>query len=106
MPTYDRVFVDVDTQFDFMDPRGRLYVPQAEAIVPALKRLFEVARRERIPVISSADNHSPDDAEFARFPPHCVRGTPGQQKIAETLLPGRITVEPSGELTRPAELFD
>ena len=87
------VFVDVDTQVDFMLPSGRLYVPHAEEIIPNLARLMSWARDHRIPIISSADTHAPDDPEFAQWPPHCVAGTPGQRRIPETLFPDAVLVE-------------
>src|SRR6266513_3059542 len=34
---------DVDTQFDFMLPDGKLYVPRAEETVPAMRRLVDAA---------------------------------------------------------------
>jgi nicotinamidase/pyrazinamidase len=85
-------FVDVDTQFDFMDPAGKLYVPHAEDIIPNLVQLMAYARKQNIPVISSADAHAPDDPEFKLWPPHCVAGASGQQRIKETLLPGGLTI--------------
>ena len=90
------IFVDIDTQHDFMDPRGALYVPRAEEIVPNLKRLFAVAIQHGIPVVSTADYHAPDDPEFTTygFPAHCVAGTPGQQRLADTLLTDRAVVDP------------
>ncbi len=87
MPQCDRIFVDVDTQFDFMDPAGRLYVAGAEQTIPALKQLFTFAGAKQIPVLSSTDDHPPNDPEFERFPPHCLRNSPGQKKIPCTLLP-------------------
>jgi nicotinamidase/pyrazinamidase len=87
------VFLDVDTQVDFMLPNGRLYVPHAEEIIPNLAKLMLWARDHRIPVISSADTHAPDDPEFAQWPPHCVVGTPGQRRIAETRFPDAVVVE-------------
>jgi nicotinamidase/pyrazinamidase len=87
------VFLDVDTQVDFMLPRGRLYVPHAEEIIPNLAQLMSWARDQRIPVISSADTHTSDDPEFAQWPPHCVAGTPGQRRIPETLFPDAVVVE-------------
>jgi nicotinamidase/pyrazinamidase len=86
------VFFDVDTQVDFMRPTGRLYVPGAEEIVPNLQRLMNWARENDVPVISSADAHSPDDPEFKIWPPHCVIGTPGQQRIPETLFPQPVII--------------
>jgi len=87
------VFLDVDTQVDFMFPSGRLYVPHAEEIIPNLAKLMLWARDHRIPIISSADAPTPDDPEFAQWPPHCVVGTPGQRRIAETFFPDAVVVE-------------
>ena len=80
-------FLDVDTQRDFMLATGALYVPGAERILPKLRRLFDFARKNEISILSSADAHVADDPEFKQFPPHCVRGTEGQRKVDETLLP-------------------
>ena len=85
--------MDVDTQRDFMLPDGALYVPGAERIIPKLRRLFDFARKHGITILSSTDAHTPEDPEFKQFPPHCVRGTAGQRKIDETLLPRPATIE-------------
>jgi len=86
------VFFDVDTQVDFMRPTGRLYVPAAEQIVSNLQRLMTWARHHDLPVISTADAHTPDDPEFKIWPPHCVLSTPGQQRIPETLFPDPVVI--------------
>jgi nicotinamidase/pyrazinamidase len=86
------VFWDVDTQVDFMLPGGKLYVSGAERIIPNLKRLVDAARQGRVLLVSSADAHLPDDEEFKDFPPHCVQGTPGQKKIAETQMSAPVVV--------------
>ncbi len=78
------VFLDVDTQVDFMLPAGSLYVPGAETIIPNLQKLMNFAAEHGIPVLSSADAHPVDDPSFAQWPPHCVVGTPGQRRIPET----------------------
>ena len=89
------IFVDVDSQLDFLYPAGALYVPGAERIVPAIARLNRHAAAHGIPVISTADAHSEDDPEFAQWPPHCIAGTTGQHKAESTLLEGaqQIIVE-------------
>lgn len=86
------VFIDVDTQLDFVCPAGALYVPRAERILPAVARLNRWAAEHAIPVVSTADAHAEDDAEFERWPHHCVAGTLGQRKAEATLLDRRITV--------------
>jgi nicotinamidase/pyrazinamidase len=78
------IFWDVDTQADFMLPGGKLYVPGAEKLIPKMSRLTDAARQGRVFLVADIDVHAPDDPEFARFPPHCVRGTPGAKIIPET----------------------
>ena len=95
------VFWDVDTLYDFIQPDGRLYVPGSEEIVPALKALTDFAHENQVPIVASADNHEPSDPEISQtpdwkttFPPHCMRGTPGQRKIPETGLRDPLVIEP------------
>jgi nicotinamidase/pyrazinamidase len=88
------VFWDVDTQHDFMDEDGKLAVPGAQDIVENLARLTDFAVNNGIPIIASADAHPPDDPEFEEFGPHCVAGTPGQQKIPQTQAPRCETADP------------
>jgi len=78
------LFIDIDTQNDFMFKEGKLYVPDAENIIENLKKLTEFAYRNNIPIFSSVDSHRQDDPEFKQFPPHCIKGTEGQKKINET----------------------
>jgi nicotinamidase/pyrazinamidase len=96
------VFWDVDTQHDFMDEDGRLPVPQALSIVPNLRTLTQFAASRRIPIVASADAHRPGNPELAQFGEHCMAGTPGQRKIAETSLPGRQTAA-AARLARQVE---
>jgi len=98
---YSLVFLDVDTQLDFLDPAGALYVPGAERIRPQLAKLAEYARAQRIPWISSADAHPPDDPSFSIWPPHCVVGTPGQRRVPETTLAGIATIPNRAGAFRP-----
>jgi nicotinamidase/pyrazinamidase len=86
------VFVDVDTQCDFLFPAGALYVPGAERIIPALAQLNRYAGAHGLPVLSTADAHAEDDPEFAAWPPHCIAGTLGQRKPAATLLENRVVI--------------
>ncbi|HEY1759933.1 MAG TPA: cysteine hydrolase [Bryobacteraceae bacterium] len=86
------VFFDVDTQLDFLDPSGALYVPGSEAIVDRVAALNHWAASHGIPVISTTDAHTPSDPEFRDWPPHCIAGTPGQRKPPSTLLEKRVIV--------------
>jgi nicotinamidase/pyrazinamidase len=85
------VFWDEDTQYDFMYPDGKLYVEGAEEIIPNLERLTRCAREQRVQIVDIMCDHTETDAEIstqpdfqATFPPHCLRGTPGQRLIDAT----------------------
>ena len=75
------ILVDVDTQFDFMDPRGALYVPADASVETAIADLLARAESQSIPLLGSVDSHAFDAWEFegngGQFPQHCVKGTPG-----------------------------
>ena len=92
MARHRMVFVDVDTQADFMLPGGKLYVPEAERLLPTISRLRDFAAKNDIPILTSTDAHVTDDPEFQTWPPHCVRGTPGQLKVPESLLAQYLVV--------------
>ncbi|MDI6738349.1 MAG: isochorismatase family protein [Nanoarchaeota archaeon] len=104
-------FYDVDTQHDFMDEKGALYVPGAEGIKPRLDVLRrhaaalpydytdpESGRRycgvdpiygiTPYPLFGSVDRHYKGDEELKTFPPHCMDGAEGQKKIQETTCGG------------------
>ncbi len=97
------VFVDIDTQRDFLEPTGALYVPGAEAILPNLARLTQCARDHGIPVLATADAHTRGEPNPEPFPPHCLVGTPGQQRVEATRWPGGqlVDVEKSFEGSSP-----
>jgi nicotinamidase/pyrazinamidase len=85
------VLWDVDTQIDFVHADGKLAVPGAEEIIPAMRRLVQAARSAGIPHVASADDHELTDAEISdqpdfetTYPPHCLRGTRGARKIDAT----------------------
>jgi nicotinamidase/pyrazinamidase len=96
------VFVDVDTQLDFLFPAGALYVPGAERIIPALVQLNQHAEARGIPLLSTADAHAENDPEFAAWPPHCVAGALGQRKPAATLLESRVVI-PNRDIKAPLD---
>lgn len=82
------VFVDVDTQRDFLDPAGVLFIPGSEIILPNLGRLTHHARERAIPVLATACAHTQADKELEQFPPHCLVGTWGQRRVPETAWTG------------------
>jgi len=85
-------FVEIDMRNDFADdPRSNLPVPGTYAIVGKMRALEEAATR----IIEVFDHHDVDDVvsldEFECYPPHCVPGSWGHQRI------GGLFVPPPGE---------
>lgn len=82
------IFYDVDTQNDFMNKNGALYVPGAEDIKDNLQKLTQYAVDNKINIIASADRHFGNEPELQKnggpFPDHCMDGMYGEMKIRET----------------------
>jgi nicotinamidase/pyrazinamidase len=85
------VLWDVDTQVDFVEPRGKLAVPGANELVETFESLVDAARAAGIVHVASVDDHELTDPEISdrpdfrnTYPPHCLRGTRGAEKVMET----------------------
>jgi nicotinamidase/pyrazinamidase len=98
---------DVDTQVDFVHADGKLAVPDAESVAPAMSRLVRWAAERGVTHLATVDDHELTDPEISdepdyasTYPPHCLRGTPGAAKIPETSqrdpLPISLTPYPPG----------
>lgn len=100
------VFVDIDTQRDFLEPTGALFVPGSLEIISNLAQLSSFASEHQIPVLATACAHTPGDLELETFPPHCMIGTAGQERIDATARPGSIRFDEEAELptTVPSHL--
>jgi nicotinamidase-related amidase len=69
------------------------------AITGNLERLTRHARETGITRVASVDDHSPGDPEISdapdfreTFPPHCLHGTEGQEKIAATAMRSPVVI--------------
>ena len=78
-----QVLLVIDMQNDFVDPRGALSFPQAREIVPFIRDKVKMYLEEGKEIIFTLDTHAPEDAEFKKFPPHCLEGSWGQELIPE-----------------------
>ena len=85
------LFWNVDTQVDFVEPQGKLYVQGAEKIKPLWQQITDFAKQKNIRVVNTADFHYPESAELSdnpdfvnTFPQHCMANTPGAKYVAET----------------------
>lgn len=89
----------VDMQNDFVHPQGRLFVPDAPATVPRIRRLLDMARAHGMFVVFTQDTHYPGDPEFPIWGEHCLAETWGWE-IVEDLKPRE------GELVLPKRRYD
>lgn len=78
-----RVLIVVDMQNDFVAEEGVLNSPEARKIVPFVRQQVQRALQAGDEVVFTLDTHCEDDAEFAKFPPHCLKGSWGQELIPE-----------------------
>lgn len=89
-----RICYDVDTQNDFMNKDGALYVPDAEEIKKNLEKLTNHAANKYLPIVGSMDWHFGTEEYKERegelqkwggpFPDHCKAYEKGSEKIKET----------------------
>lgn len=86
------IFWNVDTQYDFVEPEGKLYVQGAEKLKPTWEKITAFARNNEIKVVNTADFHYVHSAELSAnpdfintFPEHCMANTKGARYVKETL---------------------
>ena len=106
------LFWNVDTQEDFIDQSGKLYVQGAEEIRPVLKQITDFAKSEGIRVVNTCDYHHINSDELSSapdfetsFPQHCLAGSSGAEFISETLPESPILIDWDLEIAIYAE-FD
>src|ERR687893_2039113 len=78
--------VVVDMQNDFVKEGGTLVVPDAEATLPKLQDLLDLARRSGMKVIFTQDTHAEGDPEWEIWPEH-VREESWGWRIVDELAP-------------------
>ena len=84
------LFVDIDTQFDLLDPRGKLYIRGSEKVIPAVSRIRRFALTHDCSILATVDWHTEEDGEIDSdpdfkdtFPPHCLAGSPGAVRVGD-----------------------
>jgi nicotinamidase-related amidase len=99
LPSRESLLLVIDMQNDFVDPQGRLLVPEAQKTLGAIQHLLQKARDAGVRVAYTQDWHQEGDPEFAVWPPHCLAGSWGAQ-IVPALSP-----QP-GEMVFPKPRYD
>jgi nicotinamidase/pyrazinamidase len=113
MNNINTLFWNVDTQEDFIDQAGKLYVKGAEEIRPTLKKITAFAKAEGIRVINTCDYHFINSGEISaqpdyvkQFPQHCMAETPGAEFISETKPESPLLIDWHDEMVISAEFDD
>jgi nicotinamidase-related amidase len=75
--------VVVDMQNDFVKEGGSLVGPDAEATIPAIRALLDLARQSGMKVVFTQDTHTDGDPEWEIWPEHVREGSWGWQIVDE-----------------------
>lgn len=109
----DWLFWNVDTQFDFVSPQGKLYVPGAELLRTNWAKLTQLAKNKSITVVNTADWHYPNSGELSQnpdylttFPLHCMANTEGAEYIDETNPDNSLVIDWNREIKINSETFN
>jgi len=101
-----RLLLDIETQRDFFCPGGSCYTRQASLASENISRLFDWARREGVPVISTLLRVRPAERGPLCCSPHCVEGTEGERKLDRALLASRTDLGLRNITDLPADLLE
>lgn len=102
--TIDRLLIDMNTQCDFLLPKGAVPVANRAQVLPNIRRIMNWGRVERVPVISSLECHRRGEPVNG-LPAFCLDQSQGQRKLPFTLLPRRIVLHGDNTLDVPLDPF-
>jgi nicotinamidase-related amidase len=102
---FERLLLDIEVQQDFFSLGGSCFTRQSLEAGRNIRRLFAWARRRGIPVMSTVLRVRPERKGPLAPVPHCVEGTPGERRLAGTVLPRFIDLGMRGTTDLPSDLF-
>jgi nicotinamidase-related amidase len=97
------LLVDIDTQRDFLLAEGSACVQNHSEVLANIRRIMAWARREHVPIISTAEVHPNTNGGSAAA--YCIDGTHGQKKVPYTLLSNRASFPADDFNALPADLW-
>lgn len=103
---FDLILLDIETQQDFFLPSGSCYTSKAETARYNIYKLFDWARSNDQPVISTVLRLPPGQIGPLAEVPHCIENTRGEKKLSKTILPGYLDFGLRGTTDLPPDLFD
>ena len=96
------IFVDIDTQRDFLEPRGSVYLEGSGEILTNLARLTTFARDRDVPVLATACWHDPEEPNpEPEFPPTAWSTARGPNGSTRPAGPAASCCPPTASSTRP-----
>ena len=99
-----QVLIDINTQRDFMLAEGGACIRNHRRVLVHVRRMMAWARRRNTPIISTCEVY-PDNNGHNGDAKFCIDGTPGQRKIAYTLVPNRIVFPADGSTDLPRDML-
>lgn len=102
--SFERVLLDMNTQCDFLLPKGALPVANRAEVLPNIRRIMNWGRVGRYPVLSSLESHRVGETGNG-LPPYCIDRSKGQKKLPFTLMPRRIVLQGDNTLDLPHDPF-
>ena len=102
---FECVVLDINTQWDFCNPKGALPVTHLRELIPQFRHMIAWTKRNSAPIVSSIESHRPFELSDSGYPIHCVDGSGGQHKLDFTVFPLHAWVEVDNTLSVPMDLF-
>ncbi len=103
---FDLVLLDIETQRDFFVPGGSCYRPSANNVRCNIYALFDWARANDQPVISTVLRIPGGRIGPLAEVPHCLEYGPGERKLHRTILRPYINLGLRNSTDLEADLFD
>ena len=73
----------IDMQNDFIEEKGKLYVPRSEKLIKPIKSILDKAREAGATIIYTQDWHHEDDPEFEVWGEHALADSWGAEIVEE-----------------------
>jgi len=73
----------IDMQNDFIEEKGKLYVPRSEKLIKPIKSILDKAREAGATIIYTQDWHHDDDPEFEVWGEHALADSWGAEIVEE-----------------------
>lgn len=102
---FDLILFDIEAQRDFFLAGGSCYTPRAEIARPNIYALFDWAKRNDQPIMSTVLRLPKGRLGPLGDEPHCIEGTSGERKLAKTIVKPFLNLGLLNTTDLPDDLF-